>query len=144
MPFSNSIGDWQELTISGAITENWKIYQDSCTSASLFELKFLTDWDAWNSNQGWHSYGLIRSVYSDLSNNVWYGKAQKIYPSELPTFLEFPIYPSLVGKTILRNISVRRVWQKYPIPETPNGNIQWNRIDPNTLDWSLNIAYLLN
>jgi hypothetical protein len=143
MPYSNSIGDWQELTVSGSITDEWKTYMDSCTSAVLFNLTFNTNWEDWNNKKGWHSYGLIRSVYTDLSNNKWYGKAQKIYPSELPNFLEFPIYPSLVGKTILRHISVRRVWQKYPLPTKQEFTYNDYPETP-TLDWSLNIAYLLN
>jgi hypothetical protein len=143
MPYSNSIGNWQELSATGTITDDWKIYQDSCTSATLFDLQFSTDWEAWNSKQGWHSYGLIRSVYTDLSDNTWFGKSTKIYPNEEPTFLELPIYPSLTGKVILRRIAVKRIWQKYPIPAY--GGLTFDDYPKTpTLDWSLAIAYLLN
>lgn len=141
MPYSNSIGNWQELSVVGNITDDWKIYQDSCTSATLFDLRFTTNWDDWNNKKGWHSYGLIRSVYSDLSSGVWYGKASKIYPNQEPTFLEFPIYPTLVGKSILRRLAVKRIWQKYPIPAPSEFTYNAYPETP-TLDWSLSIAYL--
>jgi hypothetical protein len=121
MSTTDDLGVWDDLgTIN--VTDDWQIFPNSSFKANAFRLTFLTDWNAWELDAKYKSYGIIRLYYPTIKTTV--SRTTKIFVTENSQIIQLPF----VQLTELFSIGVKRVvWSKYYYkkPTLPQGAFSW-------------------
>lgn len=147
MPYTDAIGVWQELNFTPVtVTNDWVILPINCNNGSLFRFTFDTNWQDWEDVKGgFRSFGLFRFHYHDDSGNFnWVEKSKAIYPKQEQLLMSLPSLPEIKDNPwTIRKMAVKRIKQRFPIPDNLSNPIVWGNQTTPLLDWSLYVEYLI-
>lgn len=139
---TDNIGNWFQLG-TVAPTEDWTLFTEGAINGRTFRFTYITNWEDWESNIGFWSYGLLRFYYrggEGIFNTV--SQSVAIYPKRQQEIRELVTPNELQSSTyVIRvpGIKMVRRFKPYPKASVIDNVPQEIEIIP----WQLKLEYLL-